>query len=138
MLSITGAIPKYLEEMDSREVTEKEIKRLCFSEGGFLVNEYEKIFNDIFQSRAAAFKKIVSLLIESKLDTLYICELKFRHEIDATVVKEVERKVKVLERKKYQTVRTILIYEGEIRKNDRALIEDYFYDTLKIGTILEG
>jgi len=58
LLSVTGGVPKYLEEINIKENAEENIKKMCFDKGGILVKEFEKIFNDIFNKRAKIYKKI--------------------------------------------------------------------------------
>jgi hypothetical protein len=43
-LLLLGGIPKYLEEINTRQSFEKNINRLCFSEQGALFAEFERIF----------------------------------------------------------------------------------------------
>ena len=62
ILSVTGGIPKYLEEINPKQSAEENIKRLCFTKGGFLVEEFEKIFSDIFLRKTGIYKKIVGIL----------------------------------------------------------------------------
>lgn len=63
LLSVTGGIPKYLEEILPHKSAEDNINRLCFSKGGFLVDEFEKIFSDIFIRKTAYYKQLVSVLV---------------------------------------------------------------------------
>jgi hypothetical protein len=72
ILCITGCIPKYLEEINYNSTAAEEIKRLCFSQEGFLFNEFEKIFNDIFQKRSNIFKKILKTILVKKLSAIEI------------------------------------------------------------------
>lgn len=65
ILCITGGIPRYLEEIDPKQTAEQNIKRLCFMPEGTLFNEFDKIFKDIFQKRAEAYKLIVQQLAET-------------------------------------------------------------------------
>jgi len=67
LLSITGGVPKYLEEIIINQSAENNILRLCFQSEGFLFNEFDKIFNDIFQKRNSTYNKIVRKLSEKKL-----------------------------------------------------------------------
>lgn len=64
-LCVTGGIPRYLEEIDPKQTAEQNIKRLCFTPEGVLFNEFDKIFKDIFQKRADAYKAIVQQLAEN-------------------------------------------------------------------------
>jgi AAA+ ATPase superfamily predicted ATPase len=45
-----GGVPKYLEQIDPRQSLEKNLNRLCFSCGGFFVEEYETLFKEQFRS----------------------------------------------------------------------------------------
>jgi uncharacterized protein len=62
ILAVTGGIPKYIEEIKVKEHAEENIKQLCFTEGGFLVKEFEHIFSDLFMRKSSFYKKIVYLL----------------------------------------------------------------------------
>lgn len=73
ILCVTGGIPRYLEEIQPEQTAEQNIKRLCFSQGGILVEEFDKIFRDIFGRRAEDYKKIVQALSCSSLEQTEIC-----------------------------------------------------------------
>ncbi|MCP4679128.1 MAG: ATP-binding protein [Deltaproteobacteria bacterium] len=70
VISVTGGVPRYLEEILASEDWEENIRRLCFQKEGILFNEFEQIFTDMFDRRAAAYKSIVRSLIHGG------CELK--------------------------------------------------------------
>jgi hypothetical protein len=55
----------------------------------------------------------IDLLIQTKR-SLYLCELKFKCHIDSSVIKEVDKKVEALKLPKTQSVRTVLIYDGQL------------------------
>lgn len=74
ILAITGGIPKYLEEININLGAEQNIKNLCFSESGYLVNEFEKIFNDIFDRRSITYKNILKTIINKKLSPKAVAE----------------------------------------------------------------
>ena len=63
LLAITGGVPRYLEEININLSAEENIKSICFSKEGFLFNEFDRIFTDIFSSRADAYKKIIETLV---------------------------------------------------------------------------
>lgn len=73
VLSVTGGVPKYLEEINYKISAEENIKNLCFEPSGLLFKEFEQIFSDIFLNRSAAYKKIVESLAAGKLapDEIY-------------------------------------------------------------------
>src|SRR3990167_7534117 len=45
-----GGIPKYLEQINPRLSLAKNLNALCFSCGGFFVNEYDTLFKEQFRS----------------------------------------------------------------------------------------
>ena len=66
ILGITGGVPRYLEEIQPQKSAEENIRRLCFRPEGFLFNEFEQIFSDLFSKRSDKYKKIVKILCEKK------------------------------------------------------------------------
>jgi AAA+ ATPase superfamily predicted ATPase len=62
VLSVTGGVPKYLEEVDPGVTAEENIKRLCFHRGGILFREFEQIFSDVFGKHSAGYKEILKVL----------------------------------------------------------------------------
>lgn len=73
ILSVTGGVPKYLEEIVSKLSAEENIRRLCFNVSGLLFNEFDQIFSDIFGQRSNIYKKILECLINGKknLETIF-------------------------------------------------------------------
>ena len=74
ILSITGGVPRYLEEIDPSVNAEENIRELCFRKGGILVDEFEHIFSNIFKRRSPMYRAIVELLVYSPKDTLEISQ----------------------------------------------------------------
>ncbi len=66
VLSVTGGIPRYLEEIHPEWSAEENIRSLCFKKEGMLVKEFDRIFSDLFSRRAASYKKIVECLAGGK------------------------------------------------------------------------
>lgn len=67
ILSITGGIPWYLELFNPAISVQENIKNLCFTFDGQLVQEFHHIFHDLFGKRSEVYKKIVqSLSLGSK------------------------------------------------------------------------
>ncbi len=62
ILSVTGGVPKYLEEIDPKLSAEENIKNLCFKSGALLVDEFNNIFNDLFLHDSKTYKNIVDIL----------------------------------------------------------------------------
>lgn len=61
VLSVTGGIPKYLEEIDPSLSADENIRRLCFQPEGSLFGEFDKLFGDVFGASAAK-RRILSAL----------------------------------------------------------------------------
>ncbi len=64
ILSVTGGVPRYLEEIDPAQTAEQNIQRLCFNPGGLLFREFDQIFHDIFSRRAETYRKVASALAD--------------------------------------------------------------------------
>lgn len=62
LLSVTGGIPWYIEQMQGQLTAEENIKRQCFTRGGILVDEFDKIFHELFEKRDDIYKKIIITL----------------------------------------------------------------------------
>lgn len=73
ILSITGGVPKYLEEIILGESAEQNIRNLCFTSEGLLFREYQQIFSDLFMRRAPVFDKIIRNLAESSKGLTDVC-----------------------------------------------------------------
>jgi len=65
VLSVTGGVPKYLEEIIPDKSAEDNIQRLCFKPQGLLFREFEQIFSELFSKRNEIYRKIVTLLVNS-------------------------------------------------------------------------
>lgn len=93
VLSVTGGVPRYLEEIKPELSAEENIKDLCFIKGGTLVNEFNDIFSDLFSLRSPTYKKIVQALsngpqqIKDICDTLNVTQAGFISEYLEDLVK---------------------------------------------------
>ena len=67
MLSVTGGIPKYLEEIIPSQSSDDNIQRLCFQPEGLLFQEFDQIFADLFSKKAATYGNVVKTLDHSSL-----------------------------------------------------------------------
>ena len=76
----------------------------------------------------------IDLLIQTKR-TLFVVEIKRKHEIDASVIEEVLTKVKRLRRNPDYSVRTALVYCGKLSKQVEA--EGYFDKIVDAKDLLE-
>jgi|SRR5271156_2386949 len=64
ILAITGGIPKYLEEITPELPAEQNIQNLCFTLSGFLFNEFDRIFSDLFDKRSKSYQSFVKQLVK--------------------------------------------------------------------------
>ncbi|MES2215656.1 MAG: ATP-binding protein, partial [Pseudomonadota bacterium] len=62
ILSITGGIPWYIENIQKGVSIDDNIKFLCFAPNGLLAQEFNLIFHDLFMRSGELYKKIVTIL----------------------------------------------------------------------------
>lgn len=74
MLAVTGGVPRYIEELQSKLSADDNIRRLCFTDSGILCREFGDIFHDLFTVKSEYYQKIVALLAEGSLDYESICK----------------------------------------------------------------
>ncbi len=74
LLSVTGGVPRYLEEIRPDLSAEQNIFQMCFKREGFLFSEFEHIFASIFSRRAVVYKKILSSLVRGTKTIDEICQ----------------------------------------------------------------
>ena len=68
LLSVTGGIPRYLEEIQSQTPADDNIRALCFQKEGILFSEFDNIFSDLFNKKSASYEKIVNVLAKSSFE----------------------------------------------------------------------
>jgi AAA+ ATPase superfamily predicted ATPase len=68
LLSVTGGIPSYLEQIQPKLNADDNIKNVCFRKDGVLVNEFDLIFHDLFTKRSELYKKIIEKLADGPLE----------------------------------------------------------------------
>lgn len=74
ILSVTGGIPWYIEQVQKNDTADNFILRTCFTKGGVLVDDFDKIFHDLFHRRNIIYKKIVLSLASGPLEFGDLCE----------------------------------------------------------------
>ncbi|MBS0184888.1 MAG: AAA family ATPase [Proteobacteria bacterium] len=74
ILAITGGIPKYLEEIRPELTADQNIKNLCFIKEGFLFNEFDQMFSDLFLSKSSFYKKALELLVNGNIEGTTLCK----------------------------------------------------------------
>lgn len=68
LLSVIGGVPWYLEQITSHYTADENLKRLCFDKNGILVEEFDKVFHDLFVGKGDIYKKIIHLLAQGMRD----------------------------------------------------------------------
>ena len=74
VLSVTGGVPRYLEEIDPAQSADENIRRMCFSPGAMLRDDFSKIFNIVFGDNAVTKCRILEILAESPMSLSEICQ----------------------------------------------------------------
>lgn len=74
VLSVTGGVPKYLEEIDPSVSADENIRQLCFVSTGALVEEFGRIFSEVFEDSASAKKDILRALASGAMTAGAIAE----------------------------------------------------------------
>jgi hypothetical protein len=74
ILSVTGGVPWYLEQIRPDETADENLKRLCFKKEGVLVKEFPLMFHDLFSARGTVYKAIVKALLKGMLSLGDICK----------------------------------------------------------------
>ena len=64
VLSVTGGVPKYLEEVNPSLSAVENLRRLCFRSSGPLVRDFRQIFHDVFGENASAKREILRALAD--------------------------------------------------------------------------
>lgn len=74
VLSVTGGVPRYLEEIDPALSAEENIRRLCFLPDGYLFREFSELFNDIVSRTAPTKRRVLELLAEGPASGIELAE----------------------------------------------------------------
>ena len=64
VLSVTGGVPRYLEEIDPTLSADENIRRLCFQRDGTLFNDFEAIFSQVFGDDCDVKRSVLEILAE--------------------------------------------------------------------------
>ena len=62
VLSVTGGIPKYLAEVRPEFSADENIRRMCFDPKGYLFEDFDRIFQDVFRRTAATKRALLEAL----------------------------------------------------------------------------
>jgi len=75
VLSVTGGVPRYLEEFDPGVSADENICRMCFLPGGELYKDFNAIFNPIFGSEIMLKRRILEALSAGPLSGLELAKV---------------------------------------------------------------
>lgn len=62
ILSVTGGVPRYLEEIDPSLSADENIKRMCFLPNGYLYRDFNDIFTTVFNAASPLKRAILAKL----------------------------------------------------------------------------
>ena len=74
VLSVTGGVPRYLEEIDPSLSADENIRRVCFTRDAILRDDFSKIFNVVFGDNALTKRRILEALADAPLTLSEVCE----------------------------------------------------------------
>lgn len=74
ILSITGGVPKYLEEVDPAISSEESIRQMCFTREGILFRDFNQIFSQVFGKKSEARKSIMRTIAHGSRSAAEIAE----------------------------------------------------------------
>lgn len=64
VLSVTGGVPRYLENINPGIMADELIRQLCFMPDGSLVREFDEIFHDLFTRKSETYRNILRCLVD--------------------------------------------------------------------------
>jgi hypothetical protein len=67
LISVTGGVPWYLEQVQPRLSADDNLQELCFRKDGILVTEFDQIFHDLFVSQGEIYKRIITILVNGPM-----------------------------------------------------------------------
>jgi hypothetical protein len=121
ILSVTGGIPKYLEEVLSKNSAEKNLVRLCFEKSGFLYNEFDKIFNEIFQKKSKVLQKIVKICSKGKVTISGVAEA-----LKVPLNSDMSENIKILELAGFLKRDHSFLFDGKPSKYSYLRVNDNY------------
>ncbi len=74
LLSLTGGVPKYLEEVRPELSVDENFRRLCFQPRSLLFREFNETFSEVFGAKVATRGRILRLLAARSLTTSELAE----------------------------------------------------------------
>ena len=67
VLSITGGVPRYLEEVNPALSADENIRRMCFRPNGYLFRDFDDIFSTVFAANSLLKRRTLEVLAQGVL-----------------------------------------------------------------------
>lgn len=67
VLAVSGGVPRYIEEIDPGLPADENIRRLCFTKGGTLLEDFDAIFNPLFGPKSECRRRILRMLSDGPM-----------------------------------------------------------------------
>ena len=74
MLSVTGGVPRYLEEIDPSLSVDESLRQTCFSPSGYLFKDFDLMFDELYDDSARERKEVLTVLAERPLTVSEIAD----------------------------------------------------------------
>ncbi|MCR5752505.1 MAG: ATPase [Kiritimatiellae bacterium] len=74
VLSVTGGIPRYLEEVNPSLSANENIKRMCFSRDGVLFGDFKAIFSQVFGEESVLKRRVLEALVDGPRTCIEVAE----------------------------------------------------------------
>lgn len=73
ILSVTGGVPRYLEEIDPRLSASENIRRMAFSRDGVLRNDFDEMFADVITRQTTFTAQVLRCLVNGPQSAAEVC-----------------------------------------------------------------
>ena len=73
VLSVTGGVPRYLEEIDPRLSASENIRRMAFSRDGVLRNDFDEMFADVITRQPTFTAQVLRCLVDGPRSAAEVC-----------------------------------------------------------------
>ena len=73
-MSVTGGIPRYLEEVNPGLSANENIKRMCFDRDGVLFGDFKAIFSQVFGEESVLKQKVLRSLVDGPRTCIEVAE----------------------------------------------------------------
>ena len=74
VLSVTGGVPRYLEEIKPELSADENIKRMCFRPNGYLFRDFNDIFTTVFSARSPLKRAVLARLADGSASGAELAE----------------------------------------------------------------